>query len=308
MAEQFRGVYAIPPTPFTEDDEVDVESMRSCVDFCVHAGAHGVVAPVNASEGPFLTDGERRLVVETLVEQTNRRIPVVVGVSGVSTRHSVELARQAHAAGADALMAMPPYVKHPTADEVPAFYVELARATPLPIFIQNYQAPVGTPMSAALVARLMHDIDTISYLKEETQYAPQMMTKIKELAGDDLEGMMGGMAGRHLLDEYARGACGTMPACEVTDAHAAVWEALESGNEMRAREHFRLLLPLLDYEAMYSVAVYKEVLRRRGVIKTARVRSPGTPRLDEGNHRELDQILSALAPLLTADQPRPAGA
>jgi dihydrodipicolinate synthase/N-acetylneuraminate lyase len=307
MAEQFRGVYAIPPTPFTEDDQVDVESLRSCADFCVRAGAHGIVAPVNASEGPFLTDGERRLVFETVVEQTNRRIPVVIGVSGVSTRHTVELAQHAASAGADALMAMPPYVKHPTADEVPAFYEALARATPLPIFIQNYQAPVGTPMSAQLVARLMREIDTISYLKEETQYAPQMMTRVKELAGDALKGMMGGMAGRYLLDEYARGACGTMPACEVTDAHAAVWQALESGNELQAREHFRLLLPLLDYEAMYSVAVYKEVLRRRGVIRTAKVRSPGTPTLDDGNHRELDQILSALSPLLTADQPEPVG-
>jgi len=308
MADQFRGVYAIPPTPFTEDDQVDVESVRKCVDFMVRAGADGVVAPVNASEGPFLTDAERKQVVETIVEQTNKRVPVVIGVSGVSTRHSVELAKVAHAAGADALMAMPPYVKHPNADEVPAFYETLARATPLPIFIQNYQAPVGTPMSAQLVARLMREIDTISYLKEETQYAPQMMTKIKELAGDALQGMMGGMAGRHMLDEYARGACGTMPACEVTDAHAAVWQALESGNENQAREHFRLLLPLLDYEAMYSVAVYKEVLRRRGVIKSARVRSPGSPTLDEGNHRELDKILSALSPLLTADQPQPARA
>jgi dihydrodipicolinate synthase/N-acetylneuraminate lyase len=300
MTERFRGVYAIPPTPFTEDDRVDVASLRACVDFCVRAGAHGIVAPVNASEGPFLTDGERRLVVETVVEQANRRLPVVIGVSGVSTRHSVELAEHAASVGADALMAMPPYVRHPTADEIPAFYEALAAASELPIFLQNYVAPVGTPMSAQLVARLLRELPTVRYLKEETQYAPQMMTRIREIAGDSLEGFMGGMAGRYLLDEYARGACGTMPACEVADAHAAVWSSLEAGDEARAREQFRLLLPLLDYEAMYSVAVYKEVLRRRGVIATARVRSPGTPVLDAGNHRELDQILDALAPLLTA--------
>ncbi|HEY3109386.1 MAG TPA: dihydrodipicolinate synthase family protein, partial [Chloroflexota bacterium] len=105
MSEQFRGVYAIPPTPFTDDDQVDEASLRRCVDFCVENGADGVVAPVNASEGPFLTDGERRRVVEIVVEQANRRVPVVAGVSAQSTRASVEYARQAEAAGADAVMA-----------------------------------------------------------------------------------------------------------------------------------------------------------------------------------------------------------
>ena len=112
MGISFCGVYAIPPTPFTEADRVDVESLRRAVDFCVACGGHGVVAPVNASEGPFLTDEERRLVTETIVEQTNRRIPVMVGVSGASTRASVEYARHAEAVGADALIAMPPYIRH----------------------------------------------------------------------------------------------------------------------------------------------------------------------------------------------------
>jgi dihydrodipicolinate synthase/N-acetylneuraminate lyase len=299
LEKQFRGVYAIPPTPFTEEDRIDVESLRRVVDFCVTSGAHGIVAPVNASEGPFLTDDERKSVVEVIVEQTNGRVPVVAGVSSVSTRATVEYARHAESAGADALIAMPPYVRHPSTDEIPAFYVALASASRLPIFIQNYVAPVGTPMSAALVARLMREIDTVSYLKEETALAPQLMTQIKALAGDAVLGMMGGMAGRYLLDEYARGACGTMPACEVTDAHVLVWDALEAGDESLARERFRLLLPLLNYESMFGIVVYKEVLRRRGVIASARVRAPGSPSLDEHNHRELDAILRDLAPLLT---------
>jgi 4-hydroxy-tetrahydrodipicolinate synthase len=152
-------------------------------------------------------------------------------------------------------------------------------------------------MSATLVARLLREIENVQYVKEETALAPQLMTQIAKLAGDTCKGMMGGMAGRFLLDEYARGACGTMPACEAVDAHAAVWAALESGQTDLARERFRLLLPLLTYEAMYSVVVYKEVLKRRGVIASAKVRAPGSPSLDEMNHRELDLILRDLEPL-----------
>jgi 4-hydroxy-tetrahydrodipicolinate synthase len=90
MSAQVRGVYAIPPTPFTDSDQVDEASLRRCVDSCLGHGAHGIVAAVNASEAPFLTDGERRRVVEVVVEQTTRRISVGAGVSSTSTRGTIE--------------------------------------------------------------------------------------------------------------------------------------------------------------------------------------------------------------------------
>lgn len=299
MSIAFRGVYAIPPTPFTDHDEVDHESLARAVDFTIACGAHGIVAPVNASEGPFLTDEERKRVTTTLVERTAGRVPVMVGVSGASTRAAIEFARHAEAVGADALMAMPPYIRHCTPDQIVTFYQDLGRATRLPICVQNYVAPVGTPMSAALVARLLREIDTVVYVKEETATAPQMVSAILALAGDACQGVMGGMAGRYLMDEVARGACGTMPACEVTDAHVMVWQAVEAGDLALARRRYNQLLPLLNYEQMWGTVVYKEVLRRRGVIANARVRAPGSATLDEYNHRELDAILRDLAPLLT---------
>ena len=133
------------------------------------------------------------------------------------------------------------------------------------------------------------------------------MTQVKNLAGDDLKGMMGGMAGRTCWTS-TRGACGTMPACEVTDAHVAVWNALEAGDEAESAPLFRELLPLLNIEAMYSFVVYKEVLYRRGIIACPKSRASGSPTLDETASRELDLILQDLAPLLTATVPATAGA
>ncbi len=298
MAMKFRGVFAIPPTPFTADDRVDVESLRRTVDFCVDAGAHGVVAPVNASEGPFLTDEERRQVVEALIEQAAGRIPVMVGVSGVSTRASVEFARHAEAAGAASIIAMPPYVKHATQDEIVEFYQALARACRLPICIQNYVAPVGTPMSAAFVARLLREIDTVVYVKEETAYAPQLLSQELALAGDACQGIMGGMAGRYLMDEYARGACGNMPACEFADVHARLWDLLDGGDEPAARALFAALLPALNRERLLGVRWVKEVLRERGVIDGITCRLPVPPE-DAADVRERRIILEALAPHFT---------
>jgi dihydrodipicolinate synthase/N-acetylneuraminate lyase len=296
--QRFRGVYAIPPTPFDDAGNLDEPSLRRCIDFCVAAGAHGLVAPVNASEGIALTDSERLRVAELIIEQAAGRIPVVVGVSGVSTAASVLYARHAAECGAAAVIAMPPYVRHPPADEIYDFYRAVARAAGLPVWIQDYVAPVGTPMAPALLARMLREIPGVDYLKEETLLAPQVMSQVQALAGEHLLGTMGGMAGRFLLEEYRRGACGTMPACEVVDAHVLVWEALERGDADEARRLHTQLLPLLNYEAMYSFTVYKEVLVRRGVIASARTRVPGAGVLDAENQRELDLLLRDLEPML----------
>jgi dihydrodipicolinate synthase/N-acetylneuraminate lyase len=223
----------------------------------------------------------------------------VIGVSGVSTEASELYARHAARTGADSVIAMPPYVKHPSAGELLDFYAAVASAADgLPVWVQNYVGPIGTPVSAAVVANIVERVPNAAFVKEETAHAPQLMTEIRELAGDKVKGMMGGMAGRYLLEEVRRGACGTMPACEVTDAHVAVWNALENDPEEGRRLHGQLL-PLLNYEAMYSFTVYKEILFRRGVIASPKTRVPGVGKLDTENHRELDFLLRDLDPLLT---------
>ncbi|MGI9147615.1 MAG: dihydrodipicolinate synthase family protein [Chloroflexota bacterium] len=299
MASQWRGVFTIPVTPFDAVGDLDEQSLERCVRFCVDAGAHGVVAPVNASEAPMLSDDERKQVAEIVVATVARRIPVVVGVSGVTTRQSVDLAGHARVAGADAVIAMPPYVKKASPAEIVDFYQQLAAATELPIFIQNYGPPVGTPMSARFMADLVEHIPGVEYVKEETVHAGQLMTQLFLLSGPRLKGIMGGMAGRYLFNEVRRGACGTMPACEVTDVDVTIWNALEAGDLVRARQLHNRLIPLLNIEAMYGVAVYKEVLKRRGIIERATMRGPGVVTLDSFDQQELDRILEDVSELFT---------
>jgi 4-hydroxy-tetrahydrodipicolinate synthase len=277
-----------------------------CVRFCVEAGAHGVVAPVNASEAPLLLDDERKRVAEIVVATVARQVPAVVGVSGATTRQSVDFARHARKIGADAVIAMPPYVKRASPAEIVDFYQQIAAATELPVFIQNVGAPVGTPMSARFMADLIQQIDGVEYVKEETAEAPHVMTELLALAGPRLKGIMGGMAGRYLFNEVSRRACGTMPACEVTDIDVQIWNALEDGDFVRARQIHNRLMPLLNIEAMYGAAVYKEVLKRRGVIDHATMRGPGLVQLDGFDHQELDAILADISDLFTVAALSPA--
>jgi dihydrodipicolinate synthase/N-acetylneuraminate lyase len=297
MAKEFRGVFAIPVSPFDKKGNLDEAALRRIVDFCIAGGAHGIVTPVNASEFYTLTDDERKRTAEVAVKQVNGRIPVVIGTSGISTRHAVDLSRHAASVGADAIIAMPPYLRKAPMSEIFDYYKAISDAVNIPIFIQDYIAPMGTPMSADFLARLLREIEHVNYLKEEVPPAGQMMTAVAQRAGAKLKGTMGGAAGRYLLDEYRRGACGTMPACEVVDLHVQLWNLLESKDEKGAREFFKRLLPLLNLESLYSFTVYREVLRRRGVIDSTFTRAPGAGSLDEFDHKELDTILEDLKPL-----------
>lgn len=300
MAEAFRGVYTIPVTPFDDSGEIDEASLQREVDWCVRAGAHGIVAPVNASEGPSLTDDERRRVTRLVTETTAGRVPVVIGVTGVSPQASLSYTGWAVEAGADAIIAMPPYgVRLNTPDSIFSFYQRIAdKANGLPVFVQNWSGPVGTTMTADLVSKLLKEIPNVSYLKEETLNASHLMTQVIDQAGDACKGVMGGIGGRFLMDEFRRGACGTMPACQVTDVHVAIWNKLDSGDLDEARRLFDRLLPLLNMEAHYALSIYKEVLKRRGVIATSTTRGGGVP-LDAYDHQELDAILADVSELFT---------
>jgi dihydrodipicolinate synthase/N-acetylneuraminate lyase len=90
-----------------------------------------------------------------------------------------------------------------------------------------------------------------------------------------------------------------MPGCHVTDVMVRFWNALEAGDLPEAKRIYGLLSPLYALETQCPGAVYLEVLRRRGVIASARTRNAPTGVMDEHDHRALDDILRDLAPLFT---------
>ncbi|MGH7911793.1 MAG: dihydrodipicolinate synthase family protein [Candidatus Dormibacteraceae bacterium] len=294
MSAAMRGVFAIPPTPFTAEGALDEPGLRRVVRFCLEARVHGIVTPVNASEFPFLTDAERNRVVEIACAEVAGAVPVVAGVAGTCAEHAVLFSRHARRAGAAAVIAMPPYVRTASRPEIRSYFEAIAGAAGLPVFIQNHQPPQGTPLPPAFVAELVREIPGVDYVKEECWPPGHQISAELALGGADLRGVMGGIAGRYLLDEYRRGACGTMPACELADLHVELWELLERGETEAARDLFDAMLPLLNLEGMHGVVLYKHVLRRRGLIECAAVRQPGAWPLDEFDVAEIDTVLGRL--------------
>ncbi len=301
--KRFRGIYAILTTPFREDLSLDEPSLKRMVNFCVAAGSHGIVVPVNASEYTSLSDEERKTLVRWAVETCAGRIPVIAGVAGVSIPVAVDFARHARQAGADGVIAMPPYINKASRPERLEYYQRIAEAADLPVFIQNYNEPIGTALSAEECVDIVQKVEHVRYIKEETTFSSHTLTKIEELAvplpSGKYLGTMGGKAGKYLIDEYRRGCCGNMPACEVVDIQVRIWNLLEQGREAEAAAVFNRVLPLLNFEAMYGSALYKALLKRRGIIDCARVRQMGGRNLDTLDLVELDRIYAEIESLFT---------
>jgi 4-hydroxy-tetrahydrodipicolinate synthase len=299
MSQPWRGIFVIVITPFDEGYELDEASLRKEVRFCVEAGAHGLVGPANASEFATLSDDERRRWIDIVVDEAGGRVPVIAATTSGHALPAVALSRYAQRAGADGVMAMPPHILHPGAEGCYAYYRALSAALDIPICIQNYYGPIGTPMAPALLARMCRELPRVEYIKEETLPEPRQVGATIAAAGDHCKGVFGGQGGIYMLDEHRRGAAGNMPACQAADVHVAIWRKLEAGDWGGARALFNQLLPLINYERMHGVAAYKEVLYRRGVFATRVSRAPDAW-LDDDDRAELDAILAGVEPLFTS--------
>jgi dihydrodipicolinate synthase/N-acetylneuraminate lyase len=305
QGKPFRGVFVIVVTPFDEKGRLDEESLRAVVDFCIEAGVHGLVTPANASEWYALSDAERRRVTRIVVEQADKRLPVILSVTAGSQWPAVEMARNAQDIGADALMAMPPSLKPPHRDGMFEYYQALSEVARVPVIVQNCHPPLGTPMPPDLLARMVDELPLVDYVKEEADPCTHLMSRVAALVKDraKFKGIFGGQAGRFFMNEAARGVCGTMPACDIPDAHCSLWSAFERGDLAETRRIYCRILPLLTMESLYPMTLYKEVLRRRGAIRTAVIRNPSHAPLDEVDHRELDILLEELSDLLPVKGP-----
>ena len=292
MSQPWRGIFVIVVTPFTEGYELDEESLRKQIRFCIEAGAHGLVGPANASEFATMSDDERKRWLEIVVSEASGQIPVIAATTSGHAIPAVTLSHYAQKLGAEGIMAMPPHILHPDAEGCCAYYQALSKAVDIPIFIQNFIGPVGTPMSSALLAQMCRELSRVDYIKEETLPEPRQISATIAAAGADCKGVFGGQGGVYAIDEYNRGAVGNMPACHTTDVHVALWNKLEAGDQAGARQLFNQLLPLINFERMHGVAVYKAILHRRGIFKTTLSRAPGKY-LDTADQAELDAILGA---------------
>ncbi len=290
----FAGIYPIINTTFHDDGSLDLESQRRLVRFAIECGAHGLGLFGNASEGYTLGEEERRLLLRVILDEVAGTVPVIVSSGHTGTDVAVALSLEAEVAGASALMVNPPYYLKPDGEGVFHYFSAVSKAVRIPIMVQDAPLMTQVPLSPELLARMGRELEQVRLVKVEAPPTSTKISRLRKLAGDDLI-LFGGLNGNFLLEELARGAAGSMPGCDMTDAFLRVWSAWQRGDQATARSEFTRCLPLIRYELQpgLGVAVMKQNLFEAGVIASPRTRHP-TRSLDETDIEEIRTLRQEL--------------
>jgi 4-hydroxy-tetrahydrodipicolinate synthase len=288
------GVCTIALTPFTDEGDLDEESIGSLAEFYLNSGVHGVTVLGIMGEAHKLSDAERQAVIERYVSAIGGRVPVVVGCSAVATKIVVERARAAEEAGAAAVMVAPPNNQR-SLDLVFEHYRRVAEAVSVPVVVQDEPVNTGVVMPAPFIARLVDEIEGCRHVKLEEAPTTIKISALLKYAKTEV-GVFGGLGGMYFYEELARGAVGIMTGFAYPHVLVETYRLYVRGENREAQEYFFRYLPLIRFEAQLGVGgvgIRKEILKLRGVISSSHVRFPA-PALDEETLRELEDLVEVL--------------
>ncbi|WP_077800788.1 dihydrodipicolinate synthase family protein [Streptomyces sp. JHA26] len=276
----------VPPvcTPLDASGEVDTASLTRLVEHLVGGGVHGLFALGSSSEVAFLTDRQRAVALETVVEAVAGRVPVLAGVIDMTTPRMLIHAEAARAAGADALVATAPFYARTHPREIAAHFRALRAAVDLPLYAYDLPVSVHSKLSAALVRELAED-GTLAGLKDSSGDEGGLRRLLVELGGrhgraDGPAPSFSILTGSELTVDAAllAGADGVVPGLGNVDpaGYVRLYDAVRGGDlDSAVKEQERLveLFGLVDAgpesemgRNSSAIGAFKHALRLLGVI------------------------------------------
>ena len=272
---QWTGVFPAATTQFAEDLSIDFAATQKVLDNLIEDGVHGLTIMGTCGENNSLEPDEKLKVLEAACETAKGRVPVIVGVSELTTPRAVKFAADAARIGADALMVLPAMVYVPKERELVTHLKAVAAASDLPIMLYNNPTAYRVNISMD-VLRELTDVESVVALKESSADTRRYTDVINEfgdrfimMAGlDDVafEGLLLGAAG------WISGLTSAFPQESVE-----LVESLHKGNIERAREIYRWFMPLLhldaEHDLVQSIKLSEQIMGRGN----ERVRMPRLP-------------------------------
>lgn len=293
-----RGSIAPVITPFADDGELDLDSLRRLVRWQLGSGSHGISIGGSTGEPAAQTVAERIAAIRAVAAEVDDAVPFVPGTGSAKLDETMELTAAARDAGADAALVITPYYARPTQEALVSWYATVAREFPdLPIVIYNVPSRTAVGIAPETVAHLFRRHDNVVGIKETTKDF-EHFSRVLHLCGRELLVWSGvELLGLPLL---ALGGVGFVSAVAnlAPAAVARMFDAWDSGDHERARQLHYGLHPLVDLLFVETnPAPAKWVLHRRGRIASAHVRPPLLPLSPAGEPRVRD-LLDAGAALL----------
>lgn len=264
MTKELSGVLTALTTPFDDNEQIDVPLVQRMTDRSIKAGVDAVVVGGGTGEVAALSDEERLHLIETVVQHTAGRVPVVANTGGLRTKQTIRLSQAAERAGADVLMLITPFYEPLTDREIERYITDVAASVGIPIMLYNNPGVTGVNLGAHRLASFGRTIDNIRYVKDSSQDWEQALRLIHHHS-DDIGLIMGWDS--YSFSALLEGATGVMAGAAnvIPDEIVAVVRAIRSGDIDTARMHWKRAYPVIDalLELPFTQAV-KAGLRMRG--------------------------------------------
>lgn len=256
MKHKLEGIWTPIPTPLTKEGKVDADATRKLVDFHIDSGIDGILPLGTSGEFALFTREERSALVWTVVDQAHGRVPVVAGVSDPSIENVLQLSADAKNAGADAVIATPPYYFTTTDQGHYDYFKKISENIDLPLMIYNIPEWTHSFVTPETVQRLADEKLVVGMKYTEynflnlLRFLKTSRTKISIFAGSDALAYS---------DLEFGGSGGILGSANVAPAIASkIFDHYEKGDLKSARESQEQLLPVIN---ALSVGKYPAALK-----------------------------------------------
>jgi 4-hydroxy-tetrahydrodipicolinate synthase len=295
--KSFQGTGTAMITPFKSDGSIDEKALRRFVDFQIEGGVDMLLPCGTTGEGATLDENETDRVVQIVIEQAKRRVPVIVGAGSNSTAKAVEMTKRVKKVGADGVLSVGPYYNKPTQQGYYEHFKAVAESENIPVIVYNVPGRTGGNIEPKTMLRLA-EIPNIVAVKEASGNLGQMMDIIRDaprdfrlLSGDDALTLPVIAVGGHGVISVVSN--------EAPSMMSAMVDAALEGNHTKAKELHYKLLPLMNMNFIESNPIpVKAALAMMGLIEE-NYRLP-LVRIGASNRDKLAKVVEEVGLLQTA--------
>ena len=289
-AKQIKGVIVPILTPLNPDESVDVPSLRRLVNYLIDNDVHGIWVSGTTGEFANLSDKERLISMDAVVDEVSGRVPIIGNVSGASTQLSVNMALEAQEMGMDGIAVTPPYYYPNAQDELLDHYRHIRARVGLPLWVYNIPQTVKTAVAPGTIATLAGEGAVVGV--KDSSGAGELLAELNVLC------QQGGISLLRFLGTAFRittagsvGVQGVIPGIAnlIPAACASGWEAGEAGDDEGVRKSNAAIIASQKIARLAqgggpnaaSFAGMKSALKHMGVIDHATVSRPLRPFTDD---------------------------
>ena len=269
----FKGSYVALVTPF-KDGEVDEKKLQELVEWHIAEKTHGFVPVGTTGEATTLSYEEHYKVIDIVVKQAKKRVPVMAGAGSNSTREAIELTTEIAKLGVDAVLSVNPYYNKPTQEGLKAHFAAIAKASPVPIVLYNIPGRSAVQLNVETIVAIAEKHQNVVAVKEatgsldvSTEIIARLGKKFSVISGDD----------SLTLPIMSVGGIGVISVVAnlVPRAVSDMCTAVVDGDWVKARELHLRLYPLV--KAMFiesNPQPIKAAMKEAGLISSDEVRLP----------------------------------